>query len=284
MKFHLVKLLLFLSLAVSFVLLLKEDISRVQDASCKELRREWQWPMQIQCISYKACSAEAKLLAAQNAAGSEAWPQDVPTGEAPFAATGRWERSTPCTGSLVLPVPHGREWSAMEEGLDPLTHQEGSERPNAVINLECVTPDLAFLKSHFAAPGPHSISRQGAECLFHCQLPHSRACDFLFCPGLFCKLSLMKIQQGNIRSPGRLGQGLATPELVRKVGMEGNFHWEIIIGIFSKKNNNKKKLFCLKTEKGPQKHFAGRNGYMAIWTVPGFCALLSSVHKTVTDL
>lgn len=116
MKFHLVKLLLFLSLAVSFMLLLKEDISRVQDASCKEPRREWQWPMQIQCISYKACSAEAELLAAQNAAGSKAWPWDVPTDEAPFAATGRWECSTPCMRPLVLPVAHSREWPVREEG------------------------------------------------------------------------------------------------------------------------------------------------------------------------
>lgn len=99
-----------------------------------------------------------------------------------------------------------------------------------VINLEFVTPDhhdLGFLKSHFTTRGPHCISPQEAEWLYNCQSPYFRAWGCLFCPGLLCKLSLTKIQQDNIPGPGRLVQGLATPELVRKVRMEGNFHWEI---------------------------------------------------------
>lgn len=43
-------------------------------------------------------------------------------------------------------------------------------------------------------------------------------------------------------------------------------------------------FFYLRTEKGPGKHFAGRREYMTVWTVPGCCTLLSSVHKRVTDL
>jgi len=203
MKFHLVKLLLFLSLAASFMLLLKEDISPVQDASCKEPRREWQWPMQIQCISYKACSrapapAEAELLATQNAAGRQARPSPAVCrlAEAPFAATGRWECSTPCMSPVVLPVPHSRESPARKRVLDPLTHQEGSGRPNVVISLEFVTADhhsLGLLKSHLTTPGPHCNSPQEAECLCNCQLPYFRAWDCLFCPGLLCKLLLIKV-------------------------------------------------------------------------------------------
>lgn len=82
--------------------------------------------------------------------------------------------------------------------------------------------------------------------------------------------SLIRIQQDNIVYPGRPVQGLASPELVRKVRTGGNFHCQI--RNFQQDKNDKKELFCLKTEKGPGKHFVGRNEYMAVWAVTGSCS------------
>lgn len=88
-----------------------------------------------------------------------------------------------------------------------------------VTNLEFVTPDhhdLDFLKSHFPTLGPHCISPQEAKCVYNCQF-QSMGLSFL-------SRSLLQTltdqdSAGNIPDPGRLVQGFATPEWIRKVRM-----------------------------------------------------------------
>lgn len=198
MKFHLVKLLLFLSLAASFMLLLKEDISPVQDASCKEPRREWQWPMQTQCISYKACSRAP--------APAEAEPRGTDCGRQ-GGAPRLWGsicciREVRARGACPEVVRVSSTTQQGKRGLETLMQcWEDSWWAVVIINKGiCASKSpwswfSVLWKSHSTTLVSHRVSHQGAECLYSCRLCYFGAQGCLFCPSLLCKLSLIKIQQ-----------------------------------------------------------------------------------------
>lgn len=211
MKFHLVKLLLFLSLAASFMLLLKEDISPVRMPAARNRAGNDNGLCEYNASATKPLQsirpAREELLAAQQEPG-KAWPRH---GEWPrlCCCHGRWRCSTPFGSPSAWAVMHSREWPAREESAGSAHTSGGSERPNVLIDLGFVTPDpwsLGFLES-LQYPRPHRISPWGAENLWDCLVSEHG----LVFSGLICKLSLTKIQQHNLPGTGRFVLGLTTP-------------------------------------------------------------------------
>lgn len=117
MKFHLVKLLLFLSLAASFMLLLKEDISPVRMPAARSRAGNDNGLCKYNASATKPLQsirpAREELLAAQQEPG-KAWPRH---GEWPrlCCCHGRWGCSTPFGSPSAWAVMHSREWPAREE-------------------------------------------------------------------------------------------------------------------------------------------------------------------------
>lgn len=121
MKFHLVKLLLFLSLAASFMLLLKEDISPVRMPAARSRAGNDNGLCKYKASAIKPLqstrSAREELLAAQEEAGEARdgeWPRLC-------RCDGRWGCSTPCVSPSA---PQSRECSARKESTGS-THTSG---------------------------------------------------------------------------------------------------------------------------------------------------------------
>lgn len=288
MKFHLVKLLLFLSLAASFMLLLNEDISPVRMPAARSRAGNDNGLCKYKASAIKALRssrpAREELLEEEEEEAGEAWPragQWPQAGEWPrlCCCSGRWGCSTPWMGPSVWAVPRSGECPAREESAGS-THTPG-RLGEAKCGYWFGICDSSHRGSGFLEslqyPRPHGSSPWEAESPWDCLVSEHG----LVSSGLSCKLSLTKIQQHKIPGTGRLLLGLATPELSRKECREITIGKS---GIFSKNSFLGFVFLGLITEKGPGKHFAGRRVYMTVWTVPGCCTPLSSAHKRVTDL
>lgn len=286
MKFHLVKLLLFLSLAASFMLLLNEDISPVRMPAARSRAGNDNGLCKYKASAIKAPRssrpAREELLEEEEEEeeAGEAWPrarQRPRAGEWSrlWCCNGRWGCSTPWMGPSVWAVPQSRECPARKEsaGSTRTPGRLGEAKCGYWFGI-CDSRHQGFgLLESLQYPRPRGISPWEAESLWDCLVSEHG----LVPSGLSCKLALTKIQQHNIPGTGRLLLGLATTELARQECREISIGKS---GIFSKK-----KMIFLKliTEKGTGKHFAGRREYRTVWTVPGCCTRLSSVHKRVTD-